>query len=253
MAKVNSQRVAEQLNCHHTDYLEPVKLEVKTPSQQGVFDWVEHTKGMRHAIGDFYEELTVAIYGGERKSYHKLEDEVTNGTMIVMPDIVDEERKHVIEVKACHSGRGCILKDAQIARYKALKQGEHADKRFYFVIYRHGLRKSQSFRGSLEDLSERLRHSTYYSIVLSADIMWKLHKSRGSLVQRNDGKGGVSPNTKIKPSTMDELFRSPNRVLRMVGLKPKYFRSSRVKSPLHFHIWDGWLPPFPILRIENKQ
>jgi hypothetical protein len=217
--------VVDRVRYRHTGRFEPVEdgidLREYRPiaEQLNLLGFNGDGKFKHVAMGDFYEMITRAFYGGNIGEKYKLKDERRNLSKRAekfeddaldfnmeewdddpfchaKPDVVNGVRGTIFESKSCKVGSHCNFLDGQVWRYETL-QYQLPQSRISFAIYRHRFEGIKKFDGSDEELFEGLAGNTVYSVMMPLSLVMSLHSSYenlrwnvwNSLVRRHDPKG----------------------------------------------------------------
>ena len=236
----------------HTKVLEPAQ-EVRIVFQQS-FDFHIPEKKRHVSLGNFYEYMTQGLWGGKlqnrvllKNRERELKTKVIYG--FTKPDLVCEAKKEIGESKAVRSGESVKLTDNQMAKYKLLQMQEK-DASIYFAIYRHSFPKIKSFKGTEDELFERLSEATYHSIVLPLSIILALYNSNTGLIYRYDGERFDRGSCGRSP-VLNRFLTEPEKIIKELELDISDFKIQRFITSGDFRVEDYRIKPFPVLRISD--
>ena len=256
MAKSKLAKIVDSVLPFHTQVLNPAQ-KVRIVLQQRFEFYIPESH--RHvSLGNFYEYMTQGLWGGKLQNHlllknGKSEEKKRNRNSLhkfTKPDLIHHIEKQIGESKAIRSGQSVNLTDEQMARYKLL-QLQKQDAHIYFAIYRHGFPRIKSFKGTEEELFERLSKATYHYIVLPLSIIMQLHETENSgLVYRYDGER-FDRCTCVRSQILNRFLTEPALVIGELGLKFSDFRTERFISSKRFKLGGYDIEPFPILRVYD--
>lgn len=235
-------------------------------------------------MGDFYELLTAALFGGEMGVRISLEDTVKihrdseqkslfddNGFFVekkeestAHPDVYDSTNRKFFDSKGISTGRGISLRDNQIKLYRRLMDEMPQQHSLDFVIYVHGLGSMKKFKGSKEELTQSLSKETHYALVLPFSLVEELHERGGDnqranedlekLVYRFEGPN-LNPYTSILSTTLKRLMFEDDffSTIEIMGLSKERYSWETLGSPMGIKIEDSNPGYFPIIKVSENQ
>jgi hypothetical protein len=252
------------------------KKRMVEPFQGDLFELEHQTSN--HDMGDYYELMTWAWYGGRRdvrKSiFAHFEEE-----HIIQPDLVTG--KMISEQKAAFQGEQPKLYDPQIVRYHEL-QLLNPTKQVLFQFFRHTKERITKFKGTREELFRELGGKTAYCVEIPLSIItriWLNGKNRmlPELIARHEGfasaevglEGYLSKNenpdtyysnttenyhanTAIRSHTLNSFIYSPEKMIDILDMDPGYFNIQRLLSPHKMSIEGQPVKQFPVVRITDR-
>lgn len=190
----------------------------------------------RYLIGDYYELLTTAIFGGNRRDWHDMiQPDVSNGFVLY-------------EVKSLSWNAELKLAEAQADKYN------REFKAVYYVVYKYTLRHPMATLGGLnhERYFDILSKNTGFCIKMPLNLVNMLIESGSDNLYKYfcDFHG---PITRISSSFIKLLLIDPGAALRNCFHVPSgEFRFTKRCLPDGVSI-DGFpVKPFPILLIDSR-
>ena len=221
-------------------------------------------------IGHMYELLIATFYGGKLLNNPlniTIPCKEGNETINVMPDVVDFRNNKFWESKCIANGRRLPLRDDQGKGYNALQKIKPYPT-INFMIWKHSVDEIKlDLERSAESLLEEVCSSTSYAIVLPMSLIAEfadLNKLEvhSDLVYRYAPekialrKGRTDPDSRhcvyVKNPALYTLLKSPEEIIKQLGLNPEDYLFNRLISPSDFHVNKYLLKQFPILEITDK-
>lgn len=268
------------------DYATSPELKVKdreikypiSPTQTSMFGF-DKMKGVTTRLGNFYERVGKAIYGGEIKKSHEING-CDGGSLIVEPDITHEGIKSYRDAKGVQTRQSLILKDKQILdKYVRLMfKGSSAPERrlrytgespkvphIYLEIFRHSCKglfeKLKENKGRLEWLVRELSEGTRYMFSLPFSVIYRMYSniletgSHGQIFNtRYDARedDAKEPETMFNSSGLSHLLAYPEKMIEMLGLNLDNFNINKKRFPQGITVNGYEITPFPVLQVTEK-
>ncbi|MDP2628735.1 MAG: hypothetical protein Q8P15_02460 [Nanoarchaeota archaeon] len=214
--------------------------------------------GYRKTIGDFYEILSYAIFGGKWQG-NSDNSENENGNAF-KPDIINSDKKIIIESKAVCWRESCKFTDYQMGRYLLQQCDSFFMKhhKIFFSIYKYKLREPLNYfkefkEDVLENIVRTLSENTGYSLFFPFSVAHAIHnpKTNGIYKSRYERKRW-DPITRLTATGIKKMFLDPEEFLEKIGLSPERYNITRTKTPKGMKMNQYEIPEFPILYIEDK-
>jgi len=238
----------------------PIAVVDKSPSypiQRDLFENLPTDRinyGYRKRIGDFYEILTTAIFGGRwigTRNASQRRDE------LFQPDVVSKDK--IIESKSVCWSENLKLVDFQIDQY-LLQQCDsfyQQSSPIFFAIYKYKVKNplvqfKQIKNNALEEIVKTLSEETAFMIFLPFSIISPLHNPtiHNHFNSRYEN-GKFDPLTRFKTSGIKKMLFSPEEVIKEYGLNPEDYLIIRTCLPEGIKMNNFLIKPFPILFIED--
>ncbi len=211
--------------------------------------------GLRTSEGRLFELIDHSIYGGKIKSRYHKNGKSNKDFVSTEPDITNENKGVLREVKAVAPGNSLKLRDTQIAKYVLFQTRNYFKNppKIFFDIYRHGVKgmqekyKGGNIEGLVKDLSSTIR----FSITLPFSVIFESYIQDNDANYRYDGPNFDSL-TGLNTSTLNKFIADPEEALRKFGLDPNDFEIKKRKFPKNSRINGNLINSFPMLFIWDK-
>lgn len=257
-------RLVESLIPFHNAEIMPKSREIFVDKQKSFFNLRGYMKATHVSLGNYFEAITCALYGGRLANRVELNGSSTEEDFIreaiddlrfVKPDVVNRRGRTIIESKSCGPHSACNLFDEQVGRYIELQLDE-PNFDIYYAIYRHGLKKTMSFRGTEVELFGEMADRVKFSVLLPLSVIFKLFRCKERKKVRRYGKNGKGQKYRnlsvVSTTVINSFFENPERNLLELGLNIEEYDCRRFISPKDFRA-DGYsIKQFPILRVRDK-
>jgi len=236
----------------HEKELIPIENNIRRDwqSQQGkLFKGdVEITSRSGIKMGNFYETMTACLFGGRIvKSPAEIGTRANGNPREVVPDIICDERKHLIESKACRQRSHLNLYDNQVKGYMTASKIKGYKARF--AIWRHGFQGIHKYKGSLIDLYNGIANCTYAGLILPLKLVTDLWEhEQFKKYHRPDHLGSL---TALRSKFINHLIIDPVTALTDINLDHREYIIERWLSPKELMIENAPVPQFPLLIIRN--
>src|SRR3989344_233544 len=209
-------------------------------------------------MGDFFENLSWAIYGGELND-RKYDISFANGIHVeetIKPDIVDHKEKIMTEVKSNCTGHSCNITTRQINCYRSL-QYELPDYKFVLQVYRHTIPEIKAKKRTEEEVIRELLNQPVFSLELPLSVLLRIRElsNEPNAFARNYVGNGARywPSSLcINSQTTNALFIRPNAILELLGFNLERFEIRRHLSPSNIRMNGYRLKQFPVARVIDR-
>jgi len=236
--------------------------------------------GNQVSMGNFYEAVTRAIWGGilvgtqfaECKNngstptlFEDLEDMVNweglSEETLVKPDLLIPERSWG-ESKSWRIDQSCHLLDGQVGRYEQI-QKRYPNYEVFFAFYGHRYFGIRDAEVSGLELFGDLCNGTKYAVRAPFSLIRAMHagtgESNGELSYRYSG-AKYQPCTMARIRIIRGLLECPEEIIEKLGLDPEDYAFQKVTSPYGIKVNTAGLRPaselildqFPVLVIRDK-
>lgn len=197
-------------------------------------------------IGNFYELLAKAIFGGEK---------FRHGTGLI-PDLVINRGNNVvraIEVKSCSWCNRIKLSLWQIERYG----GSGYD--VYYSIFKYGLDKILNLlKNKSEDecfqlLSQNTSFMIFIPLILIQEIIEYNEYGSKYITYYGNDSNKWEPVVRISSEALKRFLLTPGQIIRDMGIRSSHYRYIRRTLPKGVEIGGTYVKPFPILEIRDRK
>jgi len=217
-------------------------------------------------LGSIYEVITQAIWGGRHRDnilMKRPKGQRELDVKRVVPDIIDDERRRILESKGKRFSDETLLVDRQVAKYADF-QDQRPEWDFSFIYWVHPIKSTRDYPGDSFDMVREVAHGTFYALKIPFRIMLRLHglplttEYETNLCSRYepgprklpDGTQVERPHsTRIFPRVFQGLLHHPQRLIERVGLDPGSFTYEWYRSPMNLYVEEHRVSRFPILDI----
>jgi hypothetical protein len=258
---------------HHRRFLKPAHGKMDIPGKPGepqatlplhgeeISDDPQYERGASKEVGRFFEYVLAGIFGGHITNHFWIPSSKSTVCQ-VRPDVIDYERKRIMDSKATADGR-TQLKDAQIDLYKGL-QHQWQDGKISMIFFKYNLQNVHSYSHKTEELYSVLAKNVQYAVQLPLSMILKLHEMKSvsctsayspkinadSIVDA--ARKPFAPHTKLKANTLQNIFLNTEMVCEQLGLDDRAYKITRVQSPQRFYVQGNRVTPFPLLLLRDR-
>jgi len=203
---------------------------------------------IRVLVGDFYETMAQAYFGGERKVRKDITD---LEELSCEPDIENHERKTYFEVKASKSSNYFKLFDRQIERYKILLKDESswAHPKIDFAFFTYNLKQVLKECPNEDILIKSLAEKTSSMLILPFSITEKIWKES----KKHCGNLSIYPSFSYFDRRDVNLFLgNSDEAFKKFDIAKTDYKISKSTFPDNWEIEGFKINAFPILNIGHK-
>jgi hypothetical protein len=198
-------------------------------------------------MGNFYESVTACLFGGRiAKNPHEIGAKAKGNSREVVPDVICDERQHIIESKGCNQRSHLNLYDTQVDGY--LVASKIKGYKVRFAIWRHGFQGVHKYRGPLIDLYAGIANATYAGLVLPLRLVIMLRDNKTFNHYNHATAGSL---TSVRSKFINDLIIEPEIELNKIGIDYREFEFERLLSPKDLMVENVQLPQFPVLVVSN--
>lgn len=214
---------------------------------------------MRTFLGRFYEILISRIYGGDlRDIKHRHKFAYEGGE--VVPDIVDDERRRVIEVKGTVQGDTLGMGESQ---FRGLQHGQYLnpDFQFFYALCRHNVEGIESFVDE-QSVFDSVINKTAFIVFAPLSIFIEVAKKnlKGVSSFYRNGETAWADNLLLSSTTVNRLLIEPESLLDQLGINVDDYKIQRFLSPDNFRFngrrlrsaFAAHTMQFPIVNITHR-
>lgn len=221
-------------------------------------------------IGYFYENLSRAIVGGEKRLQN------LNSYLACEPDSSKDSTQTEYEHKGVSIRGDCKLYDEQIRRYMLVQLGkcQYKEPRIVWNIFLHDVKDiRKKTKGNLELVVQELSQRTQLMLNLPLSVILAIYSKReytSFYIRQESGREIRHRMTRFRPNQIAEFMRNPEKSLEYFGLNKedyeleKYILPAKLgiiglpkslviaRLPEIIRLERKLINPFPILIVKDK-
>lgn len=228
---------------------------ITIPIQKSLLGYGRMDMRSRVSIGNFYENLTLCIFGGK---HHIREKIVEDAFLICEPDSTNHNEEIHFESKGVSIRGDCKLYDHQTQKYFLLQLGKGAYKSpvIIYAIYLHDcIGITNKTDGNLEKVISELSKSNKLMLILPFSIIWEIHRNgnyRSFYRVFGSEKCSTEYMTRFRPKEMYKFMLDPEQSIKDFNLNPEDYIIVKRKLPEGMKINKTIVKDFPILYVQDK-
>jgi len=196
------------------------------------------------------------MYGGKIKELISGETKDNGDSIMTEPDITDEKKGVLREVKSVKNGGGLNFSAEQISKYVLLQTKDYFKKppKIRYELFRHNLKNLQKDfkKKGVEDLVSTLTSSIRYSVSLPFSVVFQFYANHNKYCYYHDGSTYMEC-VKLNSSGLHTLLASPEEFIEGIGLPVERFKIEKRKFPGTVTMNGQTIPPFPMLFVYDNE
>ncbi len=226
------------------------------PVQQRLFGEDKKDRRTRYIIGDFYEHLNTAIFGGEHHSREQFEE---GAFLVCEPDTTKHDERIHFESKAVCRNGDCKLSEYQTSKYLLLQNGNglYKSPRIRYSIFLHNNKGiSKRTGGKHKLIFSELSQNTDCLLSLPFSVILAIYRKKdytSTWVRREQGEIiEQDPMSRLRPKQIFQFMSEPENTLEYFSVNPEDYLIHKRQLPKGMRINNKEIKPFPILLVVHK-